>query len=100
MRTHRALAALLCGCAILATSPLWSQVPQSDEPTKKLAHDVLKELIEINTTDSVGSTTLAANAMAKRFKAAGFADADMTVVGPNDRKGNLEIGRASCRERV
>ena len=91
MRTHPAWAALLCGCAILGTSPLWSQIPQSDEPTKKLAHDVLKELIEINTTDSVGSTTLAANAMAKRFKAAGFADADMTVVGPNDRKGNLVV---------
>jgi acetylornithine deacetylase/succinyl-diaminopimelate desuccinylase-like protein len=91
LRTHPAWAALLCGCAILGTSPLWSQIPQSDEPTKKLAHDVLKELIEINTTDSVGSTTLAANAMAKRFKAAGFADADMTVVGPNDRKGNLVV---------
>jgi acetylornithine deacetylase/succinyl-diaminopimelate desuccinylase-like protein len=76
---------------MLAATTLWSQVPQSDEATKMLAHDVLKELIEINTTDSVGSTTLAANAMARRFKAAGFADADMAVVGPNDRKGNLVV---------
>jgi acetylornithine deacetylase/succinyl-diaminopimelate desuccinylase-like protein len=66
-------------------------VPQSDAATRKLAHDVLQELIEINTTDSVGSTTVAANAMAKRFEAAGFAAADMTVVGPNDRKGNLVV---------
>ena len=76
---------------MLTATTLWSLVPQGDEATQKLAHDVLKELIEINTTDSVGSTTLAANAMAKRFKAAGFADADMTVVGPNDRKGNLVV---------
>ena len=76
---------------MLTATTLWSLVPQSDEATQKLAHDVLRELIEINTTDSVGSTTLAANAMAKRFKAAGFADADMTVVGPNDRKGNLVV---------
>jgi acetylornithine deacetylase/succinyl-diaminopimelate desuccinylase-like protein len=76
---------------MLAWAPLWSQMPQSDEATRNLAHDVLKELIEINTTDSVGSTTLAANAMAKRFKAAGFADADMTVAGPNERKGNLVV---------
>ena len=76
---------------MLAATTLWSQVPQSDEATKMLAHDVLKELIEINTTDSVGSTTLAANAMARRFKAAGFTDADMAVVGPNDRKGNLVV---------
>jgi hypothetical protein len=76
---------------MLTATTLWSQVPQSDEATQRLAHDVLKELIEINTTDSVGSTTLAANTMAKRFKAAGFADADMTVLGPNDRKGNLVV---------
>jgi acetylornithine deacetylase/succinyl-diaminopimelate desuccinylase-like protein len=76
---------------MLAATTLWSQVPQSDEATKMLAHDVLKELIEINTTDSVGSTTLAANAMARRCKAAGFTDADMAVVGPNDRKGNLVV---------
>ena len=76
---------------MLAATTLWSQVPQSDQATKMLAHDVLKELIEINTTDSVGSTTLAAKAMAKRFKAAGFTDADMAVVGPNDRKGNLVV---------
>jgi acetylornithine deacetylase/succinyl-diaminopimelate desuccinylase-like protein len=85
----------LAGClgagALLAATNLWAQVPQSDAATKKLARDVLQELIEINTTDSVGSTTRAANAMAKRFEAAGFAKADMTVVGPNDRKGNLVV---------
>ena len=54
-----------------------------------LARDIFRELVEINTTDSSGSTTKAAEAMAARLKAAGFADADVRVIGPNDRKGNL-----------
>ena len=91
MRKDRPLAAALCACGLLTATTTWSQTPGSDAATRKLAHDVLKELIEINTTDSVGSTTLAANAMAKRFKSAGFADADVTLVGPNDRKGNLVV---------
>ncbi len=53
------------------------------------AHDIFKQLIEINTTDSIGSTTVAAQAMAQRLLDAGFPAADVTVVGPNDRKGNM-----------
>ena len=54
-----------------------------------MAHDIFKQLVEINTTDSIGSTTVAAQAMAKRLLDAGFPAADVTVLGPNDRKGNL-----------
>jgi hypothetical protein len=43
-----------------------------DDATRQLSRDIFRELIEINTTDSVGSTTLAAEAMAKRLRAAGF----------------------------
>jgi acetylornithine deacetylase/succinyl-diaminopimelate desuccinylase-like protein len=60
-----------------------------DEPTRKLAHDIFQQLIEINTTDSVGNTTAAAEAMAKRLLAAEFPAGDVKVLGPNDRKGNL-----------
>jgi acetylornithine deacetylase/succinyl-diaminopimelate desuccinylase-like protein len=60
-----------------------------DETTRKLARDIFQQLIEINTTDSVGSTTIAAEAMAKRLLAAGFSAEDVKVLGPNDRKGNL-----------
>ena len=60
-----------------------------DDATRQLSRDIFRELIEINTTDSVGSTTLAAEAMAKRLKAAGFPAGDVRVLGPNDRKGNL-----------
>jgi acetylornithine deacetylase/succinyl-diaminopimelate desuccinylase-like protein len=58
-------------------------------PDDKTAHDIFKQLIEINTTDSVGSTTAAAEAMRRRLLDAGFANADVVVLGPNDRKGNM-----------
>jgi acetylornithine deacetylase/succinyl-diaminopimelate desuccinylase-like protein len=64
---------------------------QIDDATRKLAHDIFKQLIEINTTDSVGNVTTASEAMAQRFRNAGFADSDMQILGPNDRKKNLVI---------
>ena len=54
-----------------------------------MSHDIFKELIEINTTDSVGNVTTASEAMAKRLLDAGFPAADMQVLGPNDRKKNM-----------
>ena len=60
-----------------------------DDATRQLSRDIFRELIEINTTDSVGSTTLAAEAMAKRLRDAGFPAGDVQVLGPNSRKGNL-----------
>jgi CubicO group peptidase (beta-lactamase class C family)/acetylornithine deacetylase/succinyl-diaminopimelate desuccinylase-like protein len=60
-------------------------------PNDARAREIYKELIEINTTDSVGNITKAAEAMAARFKAAGFADADIRVLGPDPRKGNLVV---------
>src|ERR1700689_2726603 len=60
-----------------------------DEATRQLSREIFRELIEINTTDSVGSTTRAAEAMAKRLKDAGFPAVDVQVLGPNDRKGNM-----------
>jgi acetylornithine deacetylase/succinyl-diaminopimelate desuccinylase-like protein len=64
---------------------------QVDDATKKLSHDVFKQLIEINSTDSVGSVTAASEAMAKRFRDAGFPASDMQILGPNDRKKNLVV---------
>jgi acetylornithine deacetylase/succinyl-diaminopimelate desuccinylase-like protein len=63
--------------------------PKLDNDTKQLSLGIFKQLVEINTTDSVGSTTVAANAMAKRLLDAGFAATDVQVLGPNDRKGNM-----------
>lgn len=59
-------------------------------PPDPLAREIFKQLIEINTTDSVGSTTDAAKAMQKRFLDAGFAAKDAQVlVGTNPKRGNL-----------
>ena len=70
-------------------SALSAQTNVLPEADRTLAHDILKQLIEINTTDSVGSTTVAAEAMRKRLLEAGFPAADAVVVGPNERKGNM-----------
>ncbi|MBV8168220.1 MAG: M20/M25/M40 family metallo-hydrolase [Alphaproteobacteria bacterium] len=67
--------------------PAWAQT--AHPPHVQLLREVYKELIEINTTDSVGDNTKAAEAMAARLKAAGFPEADLQVLGPAPRKGNL-----------
>src|SRR3954466_8021440 len=54
-----------------------------------VAHDLLKQLIEINTQGSDGNTITAAQAMAARLKAAGFPDSDVVVLENAPRKGNL-----------
>src|SRR5262249_36235288 len=56
---------------------------------QRLAREIFQQLIEINTTDSVGDCTAAANAMAGRLKSAGFPEEDLKVLWPNPRKGNL-----------
>ena len=43
---------------------LAQQTIKPDPATRQLAHDIFKQLIEINTTDSVGSVTAASEAMA------------------------------------
>ncbi len=62
---------------------------QPDAAVRQLSRDIFAQLIEINTADSTGSTTIAAEAMAKRLREAGFPAADVQVLGPGPRKGNL-----------
>jgi acetylornithine deacetylase/succinyl-diaminopimelate desuccinylase-like protein len=74
------------------SSALASAAPsQTNDAANALSHDIFRELIEINTTDSVGNVTTAAEAMAKRLRAGGFAATDVQVLGPNDRKRNLVV---------
>ncbi len=72
-----------------ALCALYAAAAAVDEPTKQLARDIFQQLIEINTTDSVGNTTTAAEAMRKRLLDAGMPASDVVVMGPNDRKGNM-----------
>ncbi|MBI5280222.1 MAG: M20/M25/M40 family metallo-hydrolase [Candidatus Solibacter usitatus] len=61
----------------------------AQESPGELARAVLKELVEINTTDSSGDNTAAAEAVARRLRAAGIAAEDVSVVVPAPKKGNL-----------
>mgnify|MGYP001259602697 CR=1 FL=1 len=83
----RLLAVLVALISLFVAVP--SIPAQDNDATNKLAHDIYKQLIEINTTDSVGSTTVAAEAMAQRLRDAGYPAGDVQVLGPNPRKGNL-----------
>ena len=58
-------------------------------PHQLRAREFLRELVEIDTTNSSGDTTRAAEAMAARLRAAGFSAADVQVLGPRPQKGNL-----------
>src|SRR5205809_5560722 len=70
--------------------PLYAQAPRSLSPNDQRARDIFEQLININTTGSSGSTTVAANAMAKRLSDAGFPAADVQVIGlEGSKNGNL-----------
>jgi acetylornithine deacetylase/succinyl-diaminopimelate desuccinylase-like protein len=85
MRRSSAVAVLLLLASIRSDA--------QSTPHEKLAREVYKELIEINTVDSVGSVTKAVEALAARFKAAGFPASDVHVLIPPGAptKGNLVV---------
>jgi len=62
---------------------------QQNSDVNKLAHDIYKQLIETNTTESTGNMTTAANEMATRLRAAGFPASDVIVLGQDARHGNI-----------
>lgn len=77
----------MLGAALPRPSRAQEWLPPAD---RQLARDILRELIEINTTDSAGHTPEAARAMAQRLLAAGFPATDVQVlIGPDARHGNL-----------
>lgn len=75
-------AVVLCSVAAKAQAP-------TDESTRKLAHDILQQLIAIPSTESKVGSTPAAEAMAQRLRDAGYSAEDVQVIGPNERKKNL-----------
>ncbi|HEX7545532.1 MAG TPA: hypothetical protein VF368_02320, partial [Gemmatimonadaceae bacterium] len=81
--------------SVLSLLALVASVPSGAQssPHEQLARSIYKELIEINTVDSVGSVTKAAEAMAARFKAAGFPASDVQLLIPPEKpnKGNLVV---------
>jgi acetylornithine deacetylase/succinyl-diaminopimelate desuccinylase-like protein len=83
----RLCAALIAG--VVAAVPTASLCAEALTPQQQLAFDIYKELLEIDTTTATGDTKQAAEAMAARLRAAGFAEADVQVLSPAPRKGNL-----------
>jgi acetylornithine deacetylase/succinyl-diaminopimelate desuccinylase-like protein len=81
-----ALAGLLTPAAAVSAAD-----PNADATYDVLAHDIFRQLIGIDTSDSTGNVTTAAEALAKRFRDAGFPPADVAVLGPNERKKNLVV---------
>jgi acetylornithine deacetylase/succinyl-diaminopimelate desuccinylase-like protein len=72
---------LLTAAALSALAATSAKAQSADEASFR---GLYKELVEINTTASVGSCTAAAQAMGVRLKAAGFADSDVQVVFPDE----------------
>jgi acetylornithine deacetylase/succinyl-diaminopimelate desuccinylase-like protein len=64
---------------------------QEDRPfDRAFTRDLLRELVEINSTVAFGSTA-AAKAMAARFRSAGFPESDIVLAGPAPDKQNLVV---------
>jgi acetylornithine deacetylase/succinyl-diaminopimelate desuccinylase-like protein len=87
MKRSLVVVALLCMAAV---SPRMCP-SQTESPADREARAIFQQLVEINTTDSVGSVTKASEAMAQRLLAAGFSAKDVVVAGPNERKKNLVV---------
>jgi acetylornithine deacetylase/succinyl-diaminopimelate desuccinylase-like protein len=81
---------ILLGFLIFATAFNISAQENDTTGYQKLARDIFKELIEINTTFRYGSTK-AAEAMATRLRSAGFSDSDIQVIGPDGQHKNLVL---------
>src|ERR1700694_4384175 len=78
------------GFLVLALSSApFSAAAQTLSPNQQLARDIYKELVEINTVTPTGDTAKAAEAMAARLRAEGYAASNIQVFNPAPRKGNL-----------
>ena len=73
----------LTALSLVATPVLAQKAPKDTGEAQFRA--LYKELVETNTTFSAGDCTLAAQRMADRLKAAGFADNQLTVFAPAGR---------------
>jgi acetylornithine deacetylase/succinyl-diaminopimelate desuccinylase-like protein len=77
-----ALFALALGIASAAMPP---------DADRQLAREIYKEMIEIRSGYTTGSTTPVAEGVAARLRAAGFPEADIFVGGASQKKANLVV---------
>ncbi|MGE0812993.1 MAG: hypothetical protein AB7O28_23595 [Vicinamibacterales bacterium] len=64
---------------------------QTLTPSQQYARDVYKEIIEYRSVNIGGDTTPVANALATRFRDAGFADRDIFLGGSQPNKHNVVV---------
>ena len=84
MRRH--LAILMVASALAAPAASHAQTAEKPtDPSRARFLALYKEMVETDTTYSVGSCTLAAEQVAARLKAAGFPDADVHVLVPDGK---------------
>ena len=87
---------IVCFIVIVLSVESSTIIAQTSEDIKsltdhqKLARDIFRELIEINTTLNIGSTK-AVEAMAARLRMAGFPESDIQIVGPRPQNMNLVV---------
>ena len=89
--TIRKLRSVLLSATLASTLIAGAAVAETLTPQQQFAYDIYKELVEINTVTATGDTAKAAEAMAARLRADGFADGDVQVLQPAPRKGNLVV---------
>jgi acetylornithine deacetylase/succinyl-diaminopimelate desuccinylase-like protein len=90
-RTYRSCSAvMMLGLTLGARAAQPGPLPPAAD--QSLARDILRELVEINTTHEHGSTQ-AAEAIQRRLLAAGFPAADVVVIAPPEHptKGNIVV---------
>src|SRR5437588_6676249 len=82
--------ALLVGIAWLVAA---RDLPGAEglSPYQQMGREIYRELIETDTTHSTGDTTKAAELLARWFRAAGFPEADIQVIGPEPTNKNLVV---------
>jgi acetylornithine deacetylase/succinyl-diaminopimelate desuccinylase-like protein len=83
--------AAFCLALVAATAAQAQDRGMPPASEQQLARAIYKEMVEIKSGFTSGSTTPIAQAVARRLKAAGFADADIFVGGPVANKANLVV---------
>src|SRR5258706_4258900 len=90
---HRRKKMKTLSCAIWVTlgASLALRALAQPTPAQAQLREIYRELVEINTTDSAGSCTAAAEAMSARLKAGGLPAQEMQIIVPpgGPKKGNL-----------
>jgi acetylornithine deacetylase/succinyl-diaminopimelate desuccinylase-like protein len=93
------------GALALSAQTLLAQAAAAQEmairPDQAKFRELYKELVETNTTLSVGSCTVAAEQLAVRMKAAGYADSELTLfAGPARAKDGGLVARLAGSEKA